>query len=412
MLLAVLQRLFGVVSLVVLGVGAYLVWSWWRLHEYVQGYGPPDLSLDRWPERWRVWVGGALIAWAFLGRMPVGLLLGRRGDDAERMHKPQASSHITGDGSNLYVDSTGPESAPVLILVHGWGLESGIWWEARRMLSQRYEVVVFDLAGLGRSRGPSDKRYTLDRYADHLMQLVRRASPRKVVLVGHSIGGMILQQFCERYPETLGRQVQGLVFENTTFQDPTRTVVAAPLFHTLKPVISFFMRLEIWLQPVAWAMNWHGYLSGSTHMAMRLGGFGTTPTRAQLNQVALDATRNPPAVQAKGNLTMIRWPGAQGLEGARVPALVFVGGRDLVTRDWAGRTLARRLPQAEVREIEDAGHLGPMERAEVYNDAILRFVDRLFLRRAASTDRAQPGRSAPPVSEVGPRPPGESRPFA
>lgn len=412
MLLAILQRLFGVVSLVLLGVGAYLVWSWWRLHELVQAYGPPDLNLDLWPDRWRVWAGGALIAWAFLGRLPVGLLLGRRGDDAERMRKPQGGSLATGDGSTLYVDSTGPEGAPVLILVHGWGLESGMWWDARRMLSQRYRVMVFDLAGLGRSRGPSDKRYTLDRYADHLMQLVRQASPRKVVLVGHSIGGMILQQFCERHPEALGRQVQGLVFENTTFEDPTRTMVAAPLIHALKPVISLFMHLEIWLQPLAWAMNWHGYLSGSTHLAMRLGGFGTRPTRAQLNQVALDATRNPPAVQAKGNLTMIRWPGACGLEGARVPALVFVGGRDLVTRDWAGRTLAERLPQVEIREVHEAGHLGPMERAEVYNTEILSFADRAFMRGASSADRPRSGRSSAEAREPGPGRPGEPRPFA
>jgi pimeloyl-ACP methyl ester carboxylesterase len=410
MLLSLIQRLFVLASLVLLAFGGYLLWSWWRLHEILQPQ--PGEVLDT--QEWRLWVGGALIAWSLLGRLPVALLLGRRGDDAARLKREPGVQIETPEGAVLHVEETGPQDAPVLVFVHGWGLDAGVWYEARQMLSERYQVVTYDLAGLGKSKQPRDGRYSLDRFADDLMTVVSRAAPRKVVLVGHSIGGMTVQTFCRRYPETLGRQVSGIVLENTSHTDPSRTTILGDALHAMKPVLVPLMHLDIWLQPLVWAMNWQGYLSGSTHLAMRLGGFGTEPTKAQLNQVALAATRNSPAVQAKGNLAMMRWSVTDTLPQFRVPALVFIGGEDIVTVPQAGETIARQLPQARVVSVGEAGHLGPLELAEVYNAAIARFADEVFTQGAQPADFAS--QPAAPVDEtpssVRDRAPDEPRPFA
>jgi pimeloyl-ACP methyl ester carboxylesterase len=409
MLLAIFQRVFALASLVLLAVGGYFVWSWWRLHEILEPQPGEVLDTDD----WRLWVGGALIAWSLLGRLPVAMLLGRRGNDGERMRREPGLTLETSTGARLHLESSGPENAPVLIFVHGWGLDAGAWWEARRMLSDRYEVVVYDLAGLGKSKRAPDGKVTLERYADDLSALVGRAAPRKVILVGHSIGGMIVQTYCRRYPETLNRQVLGVVLENTTHTDPTETTILGRALHAMKPLLEVVMRLEIPLQLPVWLMNWQSYLSGSTHLAMRLGGFGTTPTKAQLNQVALAATRNSPAVQARGNLAMMQWRVTEELPQVRVPALVFTGTRDIVTVPEAGETIGRRLPQARVVSVDRAGHLGPMELAQDYNAAIGGFADELFTRGARTADGATPGgrRSTTLAGAVRARPE-EPRPFA
>jgi pimeloyl-ACP methyl ester carboxylesterase len=395
-LLAIIQRLMAILSLALLVAGGYLLWSWWRWREALD----PSLGQDLNDQAWRLWVGGALIVFSLLGRAPLGLLLGRKGDDGGRLRRDSGAQVETPDGAVLHVESSGPEDAPVLVFVHGWGMSTASWWEARRMLAERFQVVTYDLAGLGRSKGPRDGRYSLDRFADDLMVVVSGAGRRKVVLVGHSIGGMILQTFCRRYPQALGSQVAGIVLENTTHTDPSRTTILGGALQAMKPVLSPLMRLDVWLQPLVWLMNWQSYLSGSTHLGMRLGGFGTRPTRAQLEQVSLDATRNSPAVQAKGNLAMMHWSATEDLPSIRIPALVFIGGRDLVTRPSAGETIVERLPAARPCRVERAGHMGPQECAEVYNAAISRFADEVFTRGAQYADAPRPaGTQRPPGAD-------------
>lgn len=407
MLLPILQRAFALVSLVLLALGGYLLWWGWRLHEALR---PNDSYIDT--QDWRLWVGGALIAWSLLGRLPVALLLGRRAGDGDRLKRQPGVELETTTGAKLHLEANGPDEAPVLVFVHGWAMDASIWWEARHMLAKRYHMVSYDLAGLGKSSAFADGRYSLEKFADDLLDVVGRASPRKVILVGHSIGGMIIQTFCRRYPETLNRQVLGIVLENTTHTAPTRTTILGEGLHALKPLLELVMRLDIVLQPLVWLMNWQSYLSGSTHVAMRYGGFGTEPTKAQLNQVSLLATRNSPAVQAKGNIAMMNWGATDDLPAIRVPALVFIGGRDLVTVAAAGESIARGLPQARPMHMAEAGHMGPVELAQEYNTAIAAFADEVFTRGAQSADTAAASQAVEPRAPGERRPPVEPRPFA
>lgn len=406
MLLSLFQRLAALVSLALLALGGWIAWDWWQAREALN-VQPNIFETDAWP----LWLAAALVAWSFVGRLPMGLLLARKGDDAARMRRLPGETLETPDGARLHVERTGPADAPVLVFVHGWGLDAGIWWEARNMLSERYQVVTYDLAGLGKSKQPRDGGYSLDRFAEDLMAVVASAAPRRVILVGHSIGGMTVQTFCQRYPETLGRQVQGIVLENTTPTDPTHTTVLGEALHALEPVLKPLMHLDIWLQPLVWAMNWQSYLSGSTHLAMRFGGFGTQPTRAQLNQVSLAATRNSPAVQAKGNLAMMNWAGVDPTE-LRVPALVFIGSSDIVTVPDAGESIVWKAPQARPMLMGDGGHLGPLELAAHYNSEIARFADEVFTRGAQSADRVGSPSASPAEAEGMRRPPQEPRPYA
>jgi pimeloyl-ACP methyl ester carboxylesterase len=412
MFLGILQRLFGLASLALLVFAGYLIWSWaqWsRLSDHLVRILPPGALIDHASlhrEDWRLWVAGALIALCVFGRWPMVLLLGRSGADSKRRLREPGWVLKTADGACLHVERDGPSAAPALIFVHGWALEGGMWWEAKRSLSLRYQVVTFDLAGLGKSTGPSDKRYSLERYADNLKEIVDQTGDGPVVLVGHSIGGMIVQTFCRRHPETLGVKVRGIVLENTSYKDPSQTSALGRLLYAVKPLMIAGMHLNIWLDPVFRLLNWQGYLSGSTHLAMRIGGFGTTPTRAQLEQVAFDVSRSAPAVQAKGNLAMFRWSVEDDLHDLAIPALVFMGGRDLVTRASAGDHIVALLPKAVGHSVDRAGHMGPVEFADEYNNIIERFADKVLARRppgASRSNKSLPQQREPAFSQSGPQ---------
>jgi pimeloyl-ACP methyl ester carboxylesterase len=52
------------------------------------------------------------------------------------------------------VEFYGPEDGQPIILTHGWGPNSTVWYYAKRQLTDRFRVIVWDLPGLGKSSGP------------------------------------------------------------------------------------------------------------------------------------------------------------------------------------------------------------------------------------------------------------------
>lgn len=109
-------------------------------------------------------------------------------------------------GYRLHYDCTGPEDAPVTVM-----LESGIggaiqgWGGVKAALESDYRVCAYDRGGYGWS-DPGPGARSVDELAFELHELVLRAQFRTpMVMVGHSFGGFVIREFAERWPElTLG----------------------------------------------------------------------------------------------------------------------------------------------------------------------------------------------------------------
>lgn len=381
-LFALLQRLFALGSVAAFGLAGWLLWRWYdarHVAETLDVAGPPNDLL---------WWGAGLMAFSLLGRTPVLWLLAR-GEAAAPDRRAEAATVPGADGAALHVETEGASQGPILVFTHGWGLSARVWAEARRDLGARFGLVFWDLPGLGRSGRPSIG-YSIEGFAEDLHAVIDSLpAERPVILVGHSIGGMIVQTFCARHPELLGGRVAGIVLENTTHTNPLETMFLSGLFRPMQPVIEAGCRLETVISPLTWAMNWQAWLSGASHVAARLTGFGTRPTREQLDRTVRLVTKNSPAVQARGNLAMLRWSATDRLPGIDVPALVFAGGRDLITKDHAGETIAAALPQARLIRVEDAGHMGPVEKAAFYNEQIGDFAEFIGLLRSRAGETSR-----------------------
>ena len=384
-LFALLQRLFALVSIALFGLAVWLAWRWYEAERQAEALGLDD------PSETRLWWAAGLLAFGLLGRLPMLLLLGRGGHEAEPRRSARTAVVDGADGARLHVEHEGAGEGPILLFTHGWGLSSRIWAEARRELGDRFGLAFWDLPGSGRSGRPP-AGYSIEGFAEDLHAVIDHLPPhRPIILVGHSIGGMTVQTFCARHPELLNRRVAAIALMNTTHTNPLRTMLFSSLFTAMQPLIEAACKLETVISPFTWVMNWQAYLSGTTHLAARLAGFGARPTREQLDRTARLPTKTSPAVQARGNLAMLRWSVTERLGAIDVPALVFAGGRDLITRDHAGETIAEALPQGRLVRVEDAGHMGPVERAAFYNERLADFVE--FVQLLRSRAPQAPGRS-------------------
>jgi pimeloyl-ACP methyl ester carboxylesterase len=348
-----------------------------------------------------LWLTGAIVGLAWLaasvamllvslfGRPLVQALFRRpaadeptlvRGGDAARINRP--------DGTRLRVERHGRASGPTIVLTHGWGTDAREWQYAAEELGDSFRVLAWDQRGLGGSGEPPDREYALERMAGDLDAVVEAAGDEPVVLVGHSIGGMIIQTYCRLFPHRLGTRVVGLVFVNTTHTNPARTTMFGEAARWLEgPLWVPLLHLTIWLSPLVWLMNCLSYQNGTTHLLTMAVGFGGRESRGQLDLAARFTPIASPAVLARGILAMFRVEETATLPTIPVPTLVVTGDVDRVTVPAASRTISRAIPDAELVELPAAGHMAPFEQHAPFARLLTAFCDRCFAARRGGVEQ-------------------------
>jgi pimeloyl-ACP methyl ester carboxylesterase len=357
----VVTWLASLASLVVLGGGLYLLWAWYVGILVGTGY---------------LVAGLLLTLWSFLGRFLV-LAFHHAGPDEPHALEPQSEARVTRpDGTTLYVERYGPPTAPTLLLTHGAGANRTSWYYVIRALREHFQVMVWDMPGLGHSHQPKDGDYSLERHARDLRAVLELIPDQPVVLAGHSMGGMVLLTLCRLFPEELARRVRGLVLVDTSFTNPARTTTAAGLIERIqKPVLEPLLHLTAWLAPLFWLLAWLGYLNGSSHLIGMFFGFAGSQTRGQLD---LAARYNPlawPGVQAHETLAMFGYDATPTLPSIMVPSLVITGNVDRLIVPETARRMSERLPHARLVRLEPAGHMSVFERHDRLVSALREFAD-------------------------------------
>lgn len=336
----------------------------------------------------------ALLALNFGGFIPVHWLLSNASGPQRESVSPGKELWVDRpDGSRLFVQVHGPESAPTLLLTHGWSLDVTTWEYVLKQLSQRCRVVTWDLPGLGRSKGPANSDWSLEKMANDLDAVVEAtATAAPLVLAGHSIGGMITQVFCRLHGEKLGLAVQGIALLHTTYVNPLRTCFAAPLATALElPLITPFNYLTIAFAPLVWLSNWQSYLNGSLHICTRITTFSGKQSWKQLDHAALLAVNAWPGVLARGNLAMQRFDEESTLSQIDVPVLVLSGKHDRMTLPSASAHMEGLLPADRPFQVS-SGHLGMWECPKEFASAVTEFVLQCSShgKTAANTPSAAP----------------------
>lgn len=89
---------------------------------------------------------------------------------------------------------------PSLVLLHGWGLNSGVWQGVKALLSERYQVVTPDLPGFGQNR-EFPASYSLERVVAQLATQI----PDNSYICGWSLGGLLAIALAKQYPHKVAR---------------------------------------------------------------------------------------------------------------------------------------------------------------------------------------------------------------
>jgi len=124
-------------------------------------------------------------------------------------------SAISADGNAIHYQVQG-QGNPALIFIHGWSCDRSYWDAQLPYFAQKYVVVAIDLAGHGDS-GLDRKEWTMGAFGEDVDAVVNKLNLEQVVLVGHSMGGLVILEAARR----MSKRVIGLVGVDTlqNFED-------------------------------------------------------------------------------------------------------------------------------------------------------------------------------------------------
>ena len=243
----------------------------------------------------------------------------------------------------------GPASAPLIVFLHGAGMDHSVWaLQARALAYSGFRVLAVDLPGHGASEG--EPLGSVAALAEWTAALIAAAGGL-AALVGHSMGALISLATAARHPGCVS-QIALVGVGARMPVHPDLLAAARTGDHSAVDMVSL------------WGLGGAAKRGGSPSPGLwMLGGVSRLLERAPEGVLHADLA----ACNAYGDAEA---------DAARVtcPTLLLLGERDQMTPLKSGRALAGKIPGAKIHVIEGAGHMLMVERPDETREALRAFL--------------------------------------
>ena len=128
-----------------------------------------------------------------------GSLIGCQTSEKIESGKPIESTILAQDSVSIAYDVRG-DGKTTLVFLHGWCSNREFWKEQLDEMAKQYQVVALDLPGHGNS-GRNREEWSITSFAGDVKTVVESLDIRQVVLIGHSMGGLVALEAARLLPE-------------------------------------------------------------------------------------------------------------------------------------------------------------------------------------------------------------------
>lgn len=234
------------------------------------------------------------------------------------------------------------QGAQTIAFAHGFGSDQTAWRHQVAVFESSYQIVLFDHVGAGQSEmsAYSPLRYSsLYSYAEDLLEIFAALKLSQVILVGHSVSGMV---------SLLAALIDPSRFKQLIF------LSASPRYlnDSAAGYVGGFEQSALDALYAAMSSNYHAWVSGFAPLAMG------TPDRPEL------------AIEFAKSLAAIRPDIAQAvarvifqsdhrieLPKLQVPTVILQSANDIAVPPQVGQYMSNKIPQSRLIQVNAQGHL-------------------------------------------------------
>ncbi|MGO9358358.1 MAG: alpha/beta fold hydrolase [Xanthobacteraceae bacterium] len=262
----------------------------------------------------------------------------------------EIASHTTADGRFAF-EEAGPADGTPLVFLHGIGGAARAWRLQLRAFGDRFRALAWDMPGYGGSAPLADA--SIGTLAVALKDFLGAIGARAPVLVGHSIGGMIVQQALADDPRIASAVV--LAQTSPAFGKADGDWQQAFLAARVGPLD-------------------RGETMASLAPTLVRDLIGDDPDPAGMT-LARDCMASVPEATYRAMMqALLGFDLRAALGRIAVPTLVLSGSKDLNAPAPMMAKMAGFIPNARYVELPGVGHLAGLERPDAFNAAIEEFL--------------------------------------
>lgn len=264
------------------------------------------------------------------------------------------------EGFKLYYEEFNPQSLHcTIVLIHGFASSVSFFKEQIKVLKNFYRVICFDALGHGRSDHPKELNITgnirneIIRDLEDLLKFLNINGP--IGIIGHSlVGGMIAQLICKKHPE----KIKFLILLNSGYINTDNVI--RNIFYNLLP---YMVR-----------MNFLDAVANSIDRILDK----TIPFILQAltnNLYRIKMTKEELYMHIEDQIfKMINEIKEYDPSFVKCPTLIVGGRLDNFAPIEMSEELHQKIPNSTLKIIDMAGHFGPTQRKEIYNEIICEFI--------------------------------------
>lgn len=262
-----------------------------------------------------------------------------------------------------------------IMLLHGKNFNGAYWREtAKRLQQEGYRVIIPDQIGFGKSSKPEHMQYTFQLLARNTKAILDTLNINKLIVLGHSMGGMLATRFALMYPETVTK----LILENPIGLEDWKVYVpyqsveewyAAELKQTYTEIKNYQLKFyydnkwkpeyDEWVNMIAgWTTN-IDYPRIAWNSALLYDMIFTQPVCYEFDQLKM------PVLLIIGQ----RDRTALGKNKAPVAIQDKLGNYPLL-----GKEAAKKIRNSKLAEIDNTGHLPHIEAFEQFITPLISFL--------------------------------------
>jgi len=239
---------------------------------------------------------------------------------------------------NYYYFLPQKKSYKTLVFLHGWGVDSQLWFKiVPELIDKNYSMYFLDLPGFGQSQIP-ETTYDVDDYKKIVYEFVKKLELKNINLIGHSFGGRITIKLAAENPEFLEKII--LVGAAGIAHDSRRKKILTIISKFIRPIFKpFFMQ--------AFRKKFYLFIGSEYLEDIKLSKIFTKVVMEDLTHLFSKIKKQ---------------------------VLIIWGEDDKVTLLEDGKLMNKLIPKSKLVILEKAGHFSFLDQPQEFAKVLIKFI--------------------------------------